>query len=189
MSFQDSEIILAIQKGENTVVLQKLYKTVLPKVKRYILNNSGTEDDAKDIFQDAVVALFRQVKLGKFDPTKEVAGFIYSASRNAWINKVKRDSRMERLGDFDHKYEDLDIEADIISKEKEDLLMAVMKEIGEECKKLLYLTVYENASMKEVCEKLGYKNENVAKTYNYRCKQKFVSLIKNNVYLMKIFKP
>ena len=153
------------------------------------MKNSGTEEDAKDIFQDTVLIFYNQVKLNKFDESKEIGGFMYSVARNLWINKVKKDNKLVKIADTENLeiFED-DFLSDMITKEKAFAIEGLMNKIGEECKKLLMYSVYEKLSMKEIAEKMGYKNEGIAKTYNYRCKQKLVNMVKDNQNLISLFK-
>src|SRR5689334_13654139 len=96
---KDEEIITAIKTGNNSAALNHLYKTALPKIIRFITRNNGDEEEAKDIFQDAVVALFNTVMLGKFNAEGDVTGFLYFVSRNLWINRIKKRDQHKRIQD------------------------------------------------------------------------------------------
>jgi RNA polymerase sigma factor (sigma-70 family) len=183
------EIIKAINTGNNTLVLNYLYKEILPRIKKMILKNNGTNDDAKDIFQDTVLIFYNQVKLNRFNEDKDIGGFMYTVARNLWINKAKRANKFVQVNDTE-TWEGSETDAldDLISKEKAAAIEEVMNQIGEECKKLLKYSVYEKMSLKEIAVKMGYSSEGVAKTYNYRCKQKLVSLVKDNPYIISLFK-
>jgi RNA polymerase sigma factor (sigma-70 family) len=183
------KIIKAIKTGNDTLVLNNLYKEILPRIKRMILKNSGTEDDAKDIFQDTVLIFYNQVKLNKFNEEKDIGGFMYTVARNLWINKAKRDNKFVKINDTEN-WEGSEVNAlgDLIDQEKAKAIDEVMNQIGEDCKKLLKYSIYEKLSMKEIAKKMGYSSEGVAKTYNYRCKQKLVSLVKGNNHLISLFK-
>ena len=89
MAYKDKDIIQSIRKGENTRILKHLYAKILPKICRYIRKNSGTEDDAFDIFQDGVVIFYRHVMSGNYRDDYDISGFLYTVCRNLWINKVK----------------------------------------------------------------------------------------------------
>jgi RNA polymerase sigma factor (sigma-70 family) len=185
----DKEILKAIRTGNNEWVLSNLYKEILPRIKKFIMGNSGSEDDAKDIFQDTVMIFYNQVKLNKFDESKEIGGFMYSVARNLWINKAKRDNRMVNIKDMEAKTEPaMDALDDLITEEKAKAIEEVMDQIGEECKKLLKYSIYDKLSLKEIAVKMGYSSEAVAKTYNYRCKQKLVNLVKDNTHIISLFK-
>ena len=56
---------------------------------------SGTADDAKDIFQDAVITFYKKAITNELKENTDVAGYIYILSRNAWLTKTKRDSRLD----------------------------------------------------------------------------------------------
>lgn len=185
----DGDIIKAIKTGQNQQVLQLLYKDTLPKIKKFIKHNGGSDDDAKDIFQDAVISLFNLIKLNKFDENREIGGFIYFVSRNLWINKVKKNSRMGRINEtqqfVDQGQDSLKY---LITIEKETAIRDLMDKVGNDCKELLKYSVFEKLSMREISVKMGLTNEGVAKTYNYRCKQKLIALVKGNKNLIALFR-
>jgi RNA polymerase sigma factor (sigma-70 family) len=183
------DIIKAIKTGDNTFVLNHLYKEILPRIKKMILKNNGTQDDAKDIFQDAVLIFYNQVKSDKFYEDKDIGGFMYTVARNLWINKAKRDNKFVQMTDTE-TWEGSESDAldDLINEEKALAIEEVMNKIGEECKKLLKYSIYEKLSLKEIAGKMGYSSEGVAKTYNYRCKQKLVNLVKDNPAIISLFK-
>ncbi len=43
-------------------ILKKIYKESLPEVIKYVKRNSGNIDDAKDVFQEGIMVIFRKVK-------------------------------------------------------------------------------------------------------------------------------
>ncbi len=181
MQYTDKEILNAIRAGKEDSALAFLYKKVLPKIKHYILGNSGNEDEAFDIFQDAMLVFYKQVKMDKFKEEYEIAGFIYSVSRNLWINRVKQKNRSVSMP------EGMAVEAPepglldgMITKEREEYIMKLLSELGERCKELLLYSIYHKFSMKEICEKMGFSTEDAAKTRNYKCKQKLIALVKDN---------
>ncbi|MEO7490643.1 MAG: hypothetical protein ABIU77_26235 [Ferruginibacter sp.] len=55
----DSAIIEHLKHQRYTKAVQGLYG-IYPAVKKYIIANSGTKEDAEDIFQDALVVLYKK---------------------------------------------------------------------------------------------------------------------------------
>jgi RNA polymerase sigma factor (sigma-70 family) len=185
----DKEILKAIRTGDNESVLSSLYKEILPHIRKYITSNSGSYEDAKDIFQDTVVIFYNQVKLNKFDESKEIGAFMFSVARNLWINKAKRDNKLVTTAEFDDSEEDsVNVLADMITEEKAKAIEEIMERVGKECKKLLMYTIYDKVSLKEIAVKMGYSSDQVAKTYSYRCRQKLFNLVKDNSYIISLFK-
>ena len=190
MAYADKDILKAIAEGNDDLVLRALYKEELPKVKHYVISNSGKEEEAEDIFQDAVLVLYKQVRKNKFDPRYDVGAFLYSVARNLWINKAKRDKRQVRLdeGFQAHVEDEAHFMDEMISEERQRTIDDILDRIGKRCKQLLIYSIFEKLSMKEICEKMGFSTENAAKTRNYKCKQKLIELVKGNPHIERMLR-
>ena len=184
----DLQIIEAIRKGNRSTYLNMLYKRTLPKVKNYIKKNGGLQEDVEDIFQDAVIIFVQKVKDRTFDEQYEIDGFIYTVSRNLWINKAKTNKRSVLQNEFEEQKEDkVDQLNYLINEEKSSIVNQILKELGEACYELMQLTLIKELSLKEVALELGYANDNVAKTYNYRCKKKLMKLVEDTPSILNYF--
>jgi RNA polymerase sigma factor (sigma-70 family) len=187
VAYSDKEVLEAIRSGKDDLVLKYLYKTLLPRIKKYIISNSGDENDAKDIFQDAVMIFYKYVKLGKFDESNEIGAFVYTVSRNLWINVAKKRNRSVALTEetpITGFHGDADQE--LISQERETYVVNMFSKLGETCKTLLMYATFNKLSMKEIAEKMGFNSENVAKTKHYKCKQRLIELVKENTSVKDI---
>lgn len=186
----DQHIVESIKNGKNDKVLSYLYERTLGKVRRHILKNNGSAEEANDIFQDAVIIFFHQVKQNKFLPGQEVDGFIFTVARNLWVDRIRREKRKVNTdfnGDHPHS-EHGDYLKDLISKEKTSAMQKAFLKLDEKCRKILHFAVYDKLSMKEISEKMGYSSENVAKTNHYRCKQYLSRIVKEDVELLNLLK-
>ena len=183
MEFSDSEILEAFHEpdGKNQKVLEYLYHQVLPKVQNYVRKNSGNNDDAFDVFQDAMVAFCKFVRLNKFNKDYSVSGFIYIVAKNIWINKVRKDKKLvltemtEMLKNVPDPQNVLNY---LITNERKKEVRKMLGMLGEKCRKLLRMSIYLEMSGKEICEKLGFASENGVKTQKYKCKQKLLQIMK-----------
>jgi len=185
---KSQEVVDAILNGHNTKVLNYLYKTALPQITKFICINDGDEDEAKDIFQDAVVSLFTTVKLGKFDVEKDVNGFLFFVSRNLWINYVKRRGRQLDISKMHMSMYEESQTAVMITAEKEEMINQFLEKAGTKCKQVLKYVIYDDYSMKEIAKLMNFASEAVAKTTHHRCKQKLMDLVANNKALINLFK-
>jgi RNA polymerase sigma factor (sigma-70 family) len=186
----DLKIIESIRNGSNDQALSYLYDKPLRKIRKYILSNNGSTEDANDIFQDAVVILFNQIINNKYKSDLDIDGFLFSVSRNLWIDKVRREKRMLNK-DFTIETNHTDFNdqlKDLIVKEKSAALRTVFEKLDEKCRKILHYTIYEKLSMKEISVKMGYSNENVAKSNHYRCKTYLAKLVKEDESLLNLLK-
>jgi RNA polymerase sigma factor (sigma-70 family) len=175
-TYSDQEIIALIKNAESNQVLNFLYKTVQPKVTGWIIKNSGNNDDAQDVFQDAVLSFYNYVLDDKFDATKSVTAFIFSSAKNMWINRVKLVNR--ESGELPYQVPDVSEKIDI-SEENEMKISSLLAELGARCEELLTYSVFYKMSMEDIALRMGFSNANAAKTKNYKCKQRLVLLVKD----------
>lgn len=177
-----ADILKAIHENRNQQVLNELYVKVLPKVRGYVLGNSGNNEDAQDIFQDAVISFFHAVKTGKFDESKDIDAFIYVVAKNAWINKVRKDKNLvikEEIPESKNMngLNQLDI---LITKEREQTFKKVFYQLSEQCIELMKLSIYEDLPPRKIMTLLGLSSIDVTRTNIYRCRKKLTELVLTN---------
>ena len=90
----DSEIILGILNNSDSI-LNRLYVGYFPMVLQLIINNNGDGDDAKDVYQEAIIILYNKVKTGDFELSSKLKTYLYSVCRRLWL---KRLGQMNRYG-------------------------------------------------------------------------------------------
>lgn len=185
----DRDILAAIAKGDDSV-LEHIYNQVLPKVRNYVQRNSGSIDDARDVFQDAVVIFYKHVKQGKFNAEHDIAGFIFSVSRNLWINMAKKNNKVIALGEdeISGTHHSGNLVDELMTREREEYILKVFTALGDSCRQILLYSIYDKFSMREIKEKMGFTSENVAKTKNYKCKQRLMELVKKNTSIQDYLK-
>jgi RNA polymerase sigma factor (sigma-70 family) len=178
---EDKEILSAIEKGDPERVMEILYKKEFPKLENYIRRNSGTSEDARDIFQEAVITLYTHVKLKKFNPQYQIAGFLYVVGCNRWKKRCRKNPDSVELDKTilpdageDSTYEQL------FSDESKGIVNKLFEQVGENCRKILELSVFYDYSLREICNVLGYESEDTVKTRRYKCKQKMIALVNEN---------
>ncbi len=60
-NYSDEQILKGILRHDN-LILQYIYKEYYYKVSFFIKKNQGNEDDANDIFQEAIIVIYRKLK-------------------------------------------------------------------------------------------------------------------------------
>lgn len=179
--YKDHEIIDAIKGGDSDAVLRFLYTSMQPKLSKWIIQNNGSEAEAQDIFQDAVLSFYEYVLNGKFDASKSVNGFIYSVGRNMWINRAKQKNKVVSGAEFIESVEGENYEElNVYKEENPEQIDALLTKLGERCKELLTYTIFYNMKMVDIASKMGFSNPNTAKTKNYKCKKRLMKIIKED---------
>ena len=181
LNYNNDKIIASIKSGKDLEVLQELYVALYPKIRGYIQKNGGDSDEAKDVFQEGVIILYRHIKLGKFKEEYKIDGFLFKVCRNLWINRAKQ---MQATTEFDvfaanESGEDF-LFVNVVAEERYKIIQGIFHSLGERCRDLLNATIYENLSMKEIAKELGFATTDAAKTKHYKCKQRLISKIKDH---------
>lgn len=185
--FSDQEILEAICKGQDAEVIDSLYATVLPNVKKHVLTNGGTLDDAFDVFQDALMVFYKLAATRKFDADKyKVHGFVFTICKNLWINQMKKKAssfNWEKKREKE-RFDDTVLD-NIITTERKVALDQLFQTLGEKCIEILTMFFYNRFSFREIAEKLGDMSEDAVKVKSHRCKKLLAEKIKGNKLLIE----
>lgn len=191
MKIAEHQIPLLIKQGNDKEVITELYKIVFPKVKKYIVRHNGIEDDAYDVFQDSMLYFYKQVVEGTFNDKYTVFGYLFRLSINRWINKIKKDKRVnltdEMEGNYFEDYNEDNFRDITFLREDENLLEKLFSNIGEKCVELLTYTIYNNLMAEDIALRMGFTSEGAVKMQLKRCREKlYAEVEKNPAILNKI---
>ena len=175
---------------EREKALKIIYQANKEKVCSFIRSNSGREEEAKDVFQETVIAFYENVLNDKFKGDSAISTYLYSIARFKWLNQIKKNNiRMH------HDTESVNTEdfyksplATIIDDEKKVHIIEVLGSVGEQCKKLLTDSLYHNLSMKEIAEQGDYSSEQIVRNKKYKCLKKLREIIAKKPQLIQILK-
>jgi RNA polymerase sigma factor (sigma-70 family) len=179
----DSQIALVNAiKSNDSKVLKSFYSSNYHKVENMVLKNSGTKDHAKDIYQEAFITVWQNIKNNSFIPQNETAlqGYLYQIAKNKWMDLVKSSRfRKTKLLEnestlYDKNQNDSD-EQDFLN-EKLELMISIFKNLGNPCKQLLTAFYYEKKSLRNIASELQIE-ENTARNNKYRCMEKLRKLV------------
>ncbi|MEM7101629.1 MAG: sigma-70 family RNA polymerase sigma factor [Bacteroidota bacterium] len=181
-AYSDEEIISAIQAGgfiEDRYV-KYLYFRFQPKVLSFVQSNSGSEEEARDIYQDGVVSLYENIKTGKYRGEGSLAAYLFSICRFMWLNKLKRKGIEKRVGE-EIRPDDFVESAlpSMLEQEKEEQILELFGELGEHCREVLIYSIFYGYSMEEIYKKMGYENAQIARNKKYKCIKRLKKLLEN----------
>jgi RNA polymerase sigma factor (sigma-70 family) len=172
--FTDEQFIEGLRTGDNEV-LQALYRKYYQLVLKFIISNSGTEDAAKDIYQETVIVLYENALNPSFELRCQLQTYIYSVARKLWLTYLRKNGKTFLFRDEgDHEVADVNADMDEhLSREREIAKMnAGLEQLGEPCGALLRDFYTARLSMEEIAEKFGYTNADNAKNQKYKCLQR-----------------
>ncbi|HYF32897.1 MAG TPA: sigma-70 family RNA polymerase sigma factor [Chitinophagaceae bacterium] len=173
------EALLANDYG----VIEKLYSSCWPQIRRMVINNNGSEADAADLFQDALLMICTRARHQHFQLTCPMEAFLYLVCKNRWINELhkKRNKQVTIADDagFDIGADSTDAYERFTTLEQRRLLVESMLEHLEEgCRQLLRLA-WSGRSMEEIAAMLNFSYAYVRKKKS-GCMAKLVALVRSS---------
>lgn len=176
----DSEYFLeSIRIGDN-IGIGKIYAKLYPKVKKHILQRDGSEADAKDIMQKALIQLSTRAQDTNFSITSSFDGYFIVICKNLWIREAKKQKlRVTNDTSMNLVSDDVDVAMSSFEQEKWELFKEKLQEISENCRELLQL-FFKKTSYKEIASLKNYASENTVKQRIFKCKSKLKDLIQSD---------
>ncbi len=176
--YETDEAIVEGIRNDDDRALAQLYKLHFPMIFHFILNNSGTEDEAKDIYQEGVIVFYEKIKDNSLELSCQIKTYLYSVCRRLWLK------RLAEKGRFASKLEDsepfLSVEDDLPRHEEQERQFGIMTEaleqVGEPCRSLLEDFYIRTRNMQDITDKFGYVNTDTAKNQKYKCLQRLKKL-------------
>jgi len=168
--FKEAELLKGLSLNDKESI-EQIYKDNYSIIQQLVINNNGTEDDARDVFQEALIVLYQNAKSENFHLNCQIKTYLYSVCRRLWLKKLQYNKRFEVL--VDNKEEIVPVEEDFEVHEKLDKQYGVMKlamgKIGEPCKSLLEAFYVHHKNMQDIASFFGYTNADNAKNQKYKC--------------------
>jgi RNA polymerase sigma factor (sigma-70 family) len=169
---RDARLLDRLRKGDEGA-LAEFYEENRPIITAFILRNNGSQEDADDMLQEAVVILWEKVRSGRYEHTAKTSTFLYGIVKNLWARRLSR-KRRELSGDTgpDDLADPADSPLDaLMETEQAALVQQALSRIGEPCRALLLLFYWEERSMEDIATALGFANADTAKAKKYQCKK------------------
>lgn len=140
--------------------------------------NSGTEQEARDIYQEAVIAFYEKIQRTDFVLTCKIKTYLYAVSRRLWLKRLAEKKR------FQGKIEELEsfigIEQEMTDINRNEAAFEAMSKsmegLGEPCLGIIKDFYIHDHSMEMIGEKYGYTNADNAKNQKYKCLQRLKRL-------------
>jgi RNA polymerase sigma factor (sigma-70 family) len=176
LTLTDNEYVEGLRLSDNAVI-RAVYKKFYPAIMRMVLNNNGTEQEAKDVFQESILVLYHHVQNQNFILSCALQTYLYSVAKRLWLKQLskksgtlKLDERFYEGGDFANAENEVGVYEE--REQNLDRMHESIGQLGEPCKTLLEDFYMVRLGMDEIAEKFGYTNADNAKNQKYKCLQR-----------------
>lgn len=164
----------------NDKIISVFYTTYFPGVKSYILKNSGTEADARDIFQDALVLTYQKLRSDRLRLECSLATYIFAVSRNLWMNTLRKRQKevsWDKIPEIS-EHVNTGILEHIHNQEKQALYQKYFLHLSAECQQILR-HLFSKKSMAEISNIMNYSLGYTRKK-KFDCKKQLITLLEKD---------
>ena len=189
-SYTDDQIRNGILRHDN-LILSFIYKQYFYKVNTFIRKNNGSEDDVNDIFQEAVIIIYRKLK--ENDLLFENSSFevyLFSVCRFLWLKSLqRRKTEREKINEIIPFSQDVyDDDLSLVAEKNERFLLYQkhFKNISSDCQKILQM-FFDKVPIRQIAQVMGLKSEKYVKTRKFKCKELLIERIKQDTTYKKLY--
>jgi DNA-directed RNA polymerase specialized sigma24 family protein len=98
---------------------------------RVVTSQGGNEDEAKDIFQDALIVFWQKATNSDFILSSKLSTYLYSVCQNLWRKEFDRKSRLV------HEAKDSEVFIEEDKRERSFIIRSCIKALPVTCRKVL----------------------------------------------------
>ncbi len=153
------------------VTIRALYAKHFHAIKQYVLQNSGTGNDAQDVFQEAVTVLWMSVKEGRLVPEGDPGGFLFRVAKNKWLDHVRSAAHKHMKVVHDDRALEPGTDAPDDIEERIVRLRGVYDKLDDKCRTVLDRFYFERKDLATIATEMGVEEESI-RTIKYRCMMK-----------------
>ena len=177
-------------KNGNDSALVELYKLYRNEFINWSHNNYNiSSDDAKDIFQETIIAFYNNVRTDQLTELRsDLKTYLFAIGKFKMLTFLKKHNRSVTYSDFNVLKVVEPTENTMENKAEQefikDTVRKFLNEQCEDCKKVLELYYFKEMNMKAIAKEMGYKNSDVAKKKKYECFKKLAEMVKKNLTVL-----
>ena len=168
-------MLAGLARGDRAAT-EQVYKQHYKAICNWVQQHGGSEGDAADVYQEAVVILYEKAQSEDFRLTCKIGTYLFAVSKHVWYKKVQKAQKQPGFlpagagtdAGADWQYED-DIKAHRERETHYEQLNLALEQLGEPCRSLLKAYYHLDKSMQEIATDFGYTNPDNAKTQKYKC--------------------
>lgn len=165
-----NELLQNIQAGKDEA-LKALYRQYQPQfliwaAKRFDLS----EADMKDVFQDAVIILFKNVQSGKLEVlTSSLKTYLYGIAKKLLLKKATKQRNTTPLEDYELPPVEMQLLYDFEKNHQQHLLKAAFEKLKENCRQILTLFYYKRYSTEAIMHEMQYSSKGTVRSRKLQC--------------------
>ena len=166
----DAQLLNQLRAGNNRGFAM-LYRHCYPSIEHFVLQNSGSQDQAKDLFQETLLILLTNLQDPTFQLTSSLKPYVFALSKNLWLKQLKKSVRWTGLENADEMSSivvPFEVETPPTVYEK---VIAILAKLTIHCQALLAAIFFRKKEMTAIMQDDGYASMHSAQNQKYKCLQ------------------
>jgi len=187
----DNQTYLDGIRSQDDAVIEDIYLKIRPEVIRQLRRNKISEEEAEDIFSDALFVVYKQAMAGQLTLSSSFAAYLLGVSNNLYLKWYNRNKIKERVtNQAAAVYGDEVPLADDIMEEAlvQQRIQKLLLKITASCRQVIQL-FWEGESYNEIMKLMGFGSEGYARKRKHECQKKLEALMEKDPILKEIFNP
>lgn len=186
-TYTDDELLEGIRRRDNAV-LSAVYRLYRSRIVAFVVNHGGTEQEATDVLQEAIIAVFINAQNPGFQWVHSFNAYLYGICQRQWLKKIRDKNR--RTGVSLDAPEVLQLSAteavDSIHADRQLLILEKFKSLSDGCRELLRLAVIEEQPPEAIAAQLGFGSLNYFYKRKSKCKDKLADLVRSDPFFEEL---
>ncbi len=178
----DQQYIEALRQNDPRGI-REIYERFSAQALRWVLNNNGTSDDAGDIFQEALMAVYEKALDPAFTLTCPLGAMLHVIWSRKWIDRLRQKNREttvrkqeEHRYDLDVGEDTLVVAEDILENHTRQTRMAnTFAQLSDICRQLLRM-LSDGVSPRDAAEQLQMNSVDTLYRRKNACAQRWREL-------------
>ena len=173
LHYSDDELIEGLRHKKQRCI-EYMYEEFGLLLRHFIRHNSGNQQDVEDIFQDAIIVLYKRSLVHSFNLECSLKTYFMSICKNLWLQRLDRKYRLLYQADYavheprvTYSMEEDELREEDLEQER--LFYKNLMSLPVECRRLLELYCL-NIPIREIARLLNYKTIIYVRTRKYSCK-------------------
>ena len=188
-TYSDQEIIEGF-KTMNPGVVNYVYSAYYKVVETFIVNHGGSYEDVKDVYQEALSAIFLKIQKQEFILNSAFGTYLFSVCKNLWMGELRKRKYTKDLKnqlEQEATEEDTDsLVMEFLQERKEYLFRKYYATLDEDCQHVIRLYL-KKISYKEIAAIMGFATEQHAIKRKSRCKEMLIRRVKNDPEVEQLY--
>jgi len=180
-SKSEDQLFIAGLKQGDPKTLKKIYATFSGPIRGLVVQHGGNAEDAKDVFQEGIMVLYRMAHKPDFKLTSSFLSLLFPICRNVWFKSLRKRPYYEEVKADLNVTEPLDKDIETVMTERaiDSMFQQKLNLLGDKCQNILKL-FFAGTPMKEIVDQLKLSSISFAKKKKFQCKEELVKMVRRD---------